>query len=246
MVTRIDHLVVIAGAQAAGKTTFIQDLLARRLPRQVATHLPVVGDGWRVHGAEDIAAIEESAARGTRLLLHYDLMRWLKFKGFARDPVLRFLEHAKQVTVVNLRPSAARLAKQHGVGHLRLAEGRETQRPVPGISPSWLFVRTVGHLPSKFREGLLRQDVVARRRAEFRATFQSRQWEIFQAYGRSDWIDQLHNDWKDHIRAVAAGRARILDLRPKIRWPRARFRWAVGRDITIVGADAAKTALKRI
>ena len=233
MVSRIGHLVLIAGAQAAGKTTFIQDLLSQRLPREVASLLPVPGDGWSVHGAEDIAAIERAGRRVEGLVLHYDLMRWLKFKGFARDPVLGLLRQAKQVTIVTLMPSAGRLAKHHGVRHLRLAAGQETHRPVPRFSASWLFLQTMCRMPAGLRNRIARGRMVAPYWERFQTTFKSRQWHIFEGYWRRGWIEEIHDHWADHV-GIEAIRATTLNLRPKKHWQNTRFKWVVDRTVPTV------------
>jgi hypothetical protein len=124
----IDRLLLIAGPSCSGKSTFIADLGAGRLPR-VARQLDLgagIGDGtgelggWQVLLARDLPRLAD--ARLERVILHYDFLQsWSprRIPIYAEEGSLRILRAAAEITLVTLWAPA-------GVLEGRIAARRKT------------------------------------------------------------------------------------------------------------------------
>lgn len=104
----IDHLVVVAGPPAVGKSLLIRRLLSDDLLRE-RLRVP--------KGAPDMAARSVTRRRPAAveaLILHYDLFRLLHqgIPAYEHDPSLALLEAAQGITFLTLRTSADRLRAQ--------------------------------------------------------------------------------------------------------------------------------------
>lgn len=124
----IDRLLLIAGPSCSGKSTFIADLGAGRLPR-IARQLDLgygTGDGtgelggWQILLARDLPRLAD--ARLERAILHYDFLQsWSprRIPIYAEEESLRILGAAAEITLVTLWAPA-------GVLEGRIAARRKT------------------------------------------------------------------------------------------------------------------------
>jgi hypothetical protein len=118
---RIDRLILVTGPSCAGKTTFIEDLSAGRLPR-IAEQLKL-GDpsSWQCVLARDLPRLEGSQL--AHVILHYDfLQRWSAGRApvHTEDTALRALAAAVgEMTSVTLWAAPEVL-------HRRISERRST------------------------------------------------------------------------------------------------------------------------
>lgn len=119
----LEHLVVVAGAPASGKSTFLSQLAQRRLQNDILALLPAEAEAWPQVLAMDYRdwlpplATPSSPGFVPRLVLHYDIFRMTRlFDGQydpAADPVLGVCGEAKTLTVVTVRPRDGRLIRQY-------------------------------------------------------------------------------------------------------------------------------------
>ena len=118
---RIDRLLLVAGPSCAGKSTFIEDLSAGRLP-QIAGQLELGNPAsWQCVLTRDLPRLE--GARLAQVILHYDfLQRWSTGRApiHAEDGALRALAAAAgEITSVTLWAPPEVL-------HRRISERRAT------------------------------------------------------------------------------------------------------------------------
>lgn len=104
----IDHLVVVAGPPAVGKSLLIRRLLSDDLLRE-RLRVP--------KGASGLAARSVTRRRPAAveaLILHYDLLRLLHqgIPAYEHDPSLALLDAAQGITFLTLRTSADQLRAQ--------------------------------------------------------------------------------------------------------------------------------------
>jgi hypothetical protein len=119
----IAHVLLVAGLRAAGKSTFLEQLMRAELPDEVAARIPAGAGSWPQYWAGYHLLWRPllwSRARRQRLrptgkeptfALHYDLMR-LPWAGL-EDPALAAARSARRLTIVTIRPPADRLLGQY-------------------------------------------------------------------------------------------------------------------------------------
>lgn len=126
---RIGHLVIVAGAQASGKSTFIDDWQAGRLPADCRAVLPEARR-WPVCNVKKIAALaSDPDGRHRRLIVQYDTMRRLQQPRSENDPVLAIVPSAKTVTIICLCPPPDELHRRLIARHANRIAGRDGRRP---------------------------------------------------------------------------------------------------------------------
>lgn len=105
------HLVVVAGTSGSGKSTFVDQLLARDLPDDINARLPAGIHGWPVVGASMKPILPDNT---DGFIFQYD-MNGRGIAGgrdFDDDPALSCLSLTQIVTVINLRPSTGLMIDQ--------------------------------------------------------------------------------------------------------------------------------------
>jgi hypothetical protein len=120
-VTRVGHLLIVAGPSGSGKSTFLANLASGELPDDMKANIPPGAQGWiQTNGRRLVRQARTGRYRQTTtdmpgIVMHYDIMRpyekgW--FDDYPDDPALKLLSMADQVTVIVLKPSVQRLTAQ--------------------------------------------------------------------------------------------------------------------------------------
>ena len=191
---RIRHLLVVAGAAGAGKTTFLDLLRAGKLPAELASELPPGASDWPQSSGSRIRgrtrARRDAAGRQVveGIALHYDIMRvWdTLVEDYSRDPALLALSLADVVTVVTIRPSDERLARQIG-----------QKPPDPGPIRSALKA-----LERRLRGALRPGQVPVYREAGSEA----RHAKLRALYGQPGFLDERYAAWERFVIGRFGGR----------------------------------------
>jgi hypothetical protein len=109
---KIDHLVIVAGPTASGKSVLLRELTAHRLPELHER----IGIG-NLHDWPQMTAgamLRQSDLKLERLILHYDFL-WpypSSIIGAAEWRALSLLEGARQISIITLWTQPPRLAEQ--------------------------------------------------------------------------------------------------------------------------------------
>lgn len=214
----IRHLLVVAGASGAGKSTFVELLTDGRLPDEVRSKLPSGSEKWkRLKGGEQhhwlSAVIEESKHREIPgLVLDYDLVRKVALRGnFDNDPALKILKLAKKVTVVNLRPSVECVVNQ--LIYRELGARGKKRRKI-GIRAAILFryaiVPFVRALPSSFVVRIKQRRIVS---LAWNAVYLPKNLtRKLSCYEKSGWLEELYERWQTFLRLVVSEEALIQQI----------------------------------
>ena len=117
----IKQLIVVAGPQAAGKSTFMRALTSGALSEELKRHLPPEAGLWAQTSDKMFLnhSPETHSSGGAPktllgLVFHYNMMRLYQFgiESFAVDPALEILGVAGEVVIVSILPPPARLIQQ--------------------------------------------------------------------------------------------------------------------------------------
>lgn len=210
----ICHLLVLAGASGAGKSTFLEQLAGGSLSRDVRDRIPAGAENWmRLQSSgykQWLPAITEAIRQKETpgIVLHYDMTRGAVLKGtYADDPVLGLLKMAQSITVITLAPASEQIAEQLlkrtlGSGtkpvmrmkRLLLAANRTVRRylrdAVLAISPA---------LPAGLTQRLKRSGSAVRA------------WQLLnkkgigkiRRYEQSGWLEGVYQDWDAYLDSLA-------------------------------------------
>lgn len=232
MIGVFGRLVVVAGAQAAGKSTFIRRWQGDRIPASIANVLPDGSADWPVILAKNVGDDAAPAAGEDRAILHYDLTRPLNGIDFEADRALALLCNARTVTVVLITPTARDLAKRMAVRHLRISAGKDSRLPAPLVSPhSWAMTQ-FSRLPHSLRRIALRSGVLNKNWIDFRSSFGRWHWLAFRSYLRRQRLAKMEADFLSYISHLIPADSCVLRVKPTLRWRTARIGWSVLRETT--------------
>ena len=202
----VDHLIIVAGPSGSGKTTFLRQLSASELPLEIRAELPVGAEKWPhfkvAKGWLDVVNEELKSKKLDGLVLHYDLTAKLRRRRFRLSRKLTgLLKLPKAITVVNITAPTERLISQ-------LAQNKFGARPSQSVTRMLLILRASGVIHAVAK--MLPNQLAARLR---RLKPSSRLWLMpdtklekqflkFGQYQQSGWLDDLHEQWRDSLRAA--------------------------------------------
>ncbi len=191
------HLIVVAGARGAGKTTFLWDLVKRRLPPEVRRLVPLKAPQWPQAEASDfdvwLPMIGVGSGEGGRienLVLHYDLVNY--FAGLHPEALLA-LEAADNLIAITIAPPLDRLTFQYAS---RTADFRSS-------------VLEEGEMPGRARNHVARSlltypEQPANMWRVLKHIDDSRK-RVLAHYSETGWLDELYRRWDEEIRRRFCG-----------------------------------------
>lgn len=131
---KIEHVLVISGPSAGGKSTLIDQLVTGQLDPSIADLLPPGAASWAHVDGNDILKREtplESALPDGEIIpgviVHYDFVHILRVgfgSDYSGDPVFRIFDMCDAVTFCDIRPAHERLF-QHFADRLREQQRRK-------------------------------------------------------------------------------------------------------------------------
>jgi hypothetical protein len=201
------HLLLVAGARGAGKSTFVEAVRTGRMDPAILARLPRNTALWPLVEAQHHAAwmpriTVDDQSRIQRLILHCDLVT---MGDASLEPALDALTLARKVTAVSIKPDIGRLAVQFSA---------RTSRRVAKIATGE-FVSMTG---PPDRAGQMQY--VERMRNI-----------VLELYSEPNWVDRLYADWNARVARLAAGASlRLIEVRPLEPGPSGEFRWVMRED----------------
>jgi hypothetical protein len=191
----IKHLILVAGPQAAGKSTFMGQLASGRLPEELMGHIPAGAANWVHTDAKrflDRTPETHSAAGLPKalpgLVFHYSLIRRgrLDIESFAGDPALEILRLADEVLIISIVPPPARLVRQFAERALE-EQAQKSKRPLRRLQR---LITGEGFSPMTTR--------------------QSRVFELYQSAG---WLERLYRDWEAYVETCRHTKKNVQAIR---------------------------------
>ena len=247
MIARFDRIVVVAGAQAAGKSTFIRRWQRNRIPASIANALPNGSADWPVVLAKNVGDAAAFASGDSRVILHYDLTRPLDGVDFEADPALGLLGYANKATVVLITPNATELAKRMAVRHLRMSAGKKFRRPAPLVSPGGWAMTQLSRMPHSLRRFALSSGVLSKKWLDFRSSFGQWHWQVFKYYLRRQPLAEMEADFLSCVSHVMPTDSCLIRLKPTLRWRSKGIGWRFDRQTNRPLVEAGATdSRKRI
>ena len=160
----VAHVLLVAGVRAAGKSTFLDQLMCSGLPEELAAHIPAGADRWPQYLAGYHLLWRPmlwSGARQHRLLrlvprrlrpaaddlsfaLHYDLTRFAQ--AGIKDPALAVVRSARRLTVVTVRAPPDQLIGQYERRRLQRLAGLDAGKRTPRTTALYLAEGWVDNL----------------------------------------------------------------------------------------------------
>lgn len=110
----ISHLLWVCGPGGGGKSTFLRQLAAGKLPAYIHDQLPAGCERWPQLTARNLHFMDiAQTTLPSHFAVHYSLTQSLRhFLSFENDPLLRIFKLASDLTIIHVKPSEDRLARQ--------------------------------------------------------------------------------------------------------------------------------------
>jgi hypothetical protein len=209
----IAHALIVAGPSGAGKSAFLRELAANRLPKDITSLLPADAHTWRevwCNRKEDWQPLidgDHGTAKVPGIAVHFDITtKWVFLReAFERDPFWEVVKQCDSATLINIRPSRARLLRQWVHAHL-------------GVRSIWMAYWKTGSasVAARLRIQLRRLRIRSRRRYPKPLRFLQRveralvsrlltyQTPFFNVYRSRRQFERMLHSWDDIIAAKLA------------------------------------------
>lgn len=119
---QIEHVLIVSGPSAGGKSTLIDQLSEGRLDTELMRFLPHAVAEWPLVDGNDLLkrdiALEEVLPKETKtkgVIVHYDFVHILRIgyaQDYLNDPIFKIFSYCGQITFCDIRPSPERLLEQ--------------------------------------------------------------------------------------------------------------------------------------
>lgn len=183
---QIDHLVVLAGPMASGKSILIKRIQNGGLP-EVGARLRVDDLAtWPYAAAHALAKLTTPRLR--RLILHYEFTRPYRrrAKTHERDEALGILEAAREVSFVTLWTPPPRLVQQHTA---------QIKKHSATGAARWAGPLVRRYVPERLLAGLARLPVVGRGVRWLMREPSKRVLDVLRVYHQPDKVVELYDRW---------------------------------------------------
>lgn len=206
----IEHLLIVSGPTASGKSTFLDNLRDESLPGHIVSLLDKDAHTWPQTSGKIVVRETLKTIHGKEIVpdkinglaLHYDILRPLSTRtvDYYRDPTLDVLRCAKNITVIILRNDPADLINQFNEGELTFVTVRHHAvllyvkkfvKILSGIIPKYIkrSVRSV----SSFENGISEISNVPQKKD---TRYHQRLLEKYKVPG---WLDVWYERWESYL-----------------------------------------------
>jgi hypothetical protein len=237
----IEHLMIVAGASGAGKSTFVSQFITGELAAAARAQLPAGAENWmqlRVGGFDDWLPALLLRAKQEQIpgvILDYDMVGRGILDGcdYADDPILHMTKIAKTITVVNIRPSVEKIIGQlikrenarvprhvDARGHIRAAAYvlRQIRGVLARFMPTGWALRV-----KKAAEEAVPAGAAVRVRGFFDSADQlsqrpnpekrrQRLRRKVSRYESSGWLEGIYKQWEDYLKSLERDGASIRQI----------------------------------
>ena len=207
---QIEHLLIVSGPTASGKSTFLDNLRDRTLPGHILSLLDKDAHTWPQTSGKIVVRKTLTTITGEKispdeiggLTLHYDILRPLSTHtvDYYRDPTLDILQCAKNITVIILRNDPADLINQFNAGeltdvavrhHAVLLRVKKFVKTLSGIIPT--FIKCSVRSVSSFENGLNEISNIPQIKD---TRYHQRLLEKYKVPG---WLDAWYERWESYL-----------------------------------------------
>lgn len=215
----------MAGASGTGKSTFLRQMRAGNIPREVMAKLPAGAQKWLHLKAGEHSRWLHIIAKSSRrtipgVILHYELTRRAVLDGKYRDdPALRLLKMAEKITIINFRAPAERLVSQ--LAHKEF--GAQTNKAATWARLKWKFslliramiIAVVNAVPRNWILQLKRASIIARvvhlinSRKVPRVEDALVKIKLYEQFG---WLDRIYDRWQSCLQSLKVEGADIEQI----------------------------------
>jgi hypothetical protein len=216
----IGHLLVAAAPSGAGKSTFIDHLLASKLTDEIQAKLPANVKQWpRIkHGQYQSwqnSVLATEAVSG--IILEYDMSSIRAREGFRNDPALTLMLRAQKITIVNLYCLPEQLIQQVAYRET----GAQSGRSIKWKKYAWAagyFVRAAAFAPLRFLTRVLPRRTLdqLKQRPIVVAIWSRLRWKglyvKIRRYEQVGWLSDLYDRWQEYLQFVAGEGAIVKQL----------------------------------
>ena len=195
----IETMVVVSGPSAAGKSTFIRQLMNGTLAADILATIPDQAGNWPLVDGNDIMKQQKSATdvlpKGgiiPGIVVHYDFVHILRinFAGTYRDdPFYELFDLSKRIVICDIRPTRSRLVDQF---EQRLAQQKKRR----------------GLLKNSFR-ALIHNPMRSLKNRLSGVSHENKQ----ELYNSEQWLDECYARWDEFLKHEVNNRSEVQEVR---------------------------------
>jgi hypothetical protein len=223
----IEHVLVVAGLSGSGKSTFVTQLAAGKLSRDIASRLPTGVETWMVLRASnrDHWSPLMGQANEQLVILEYDMANRSMLENPHITPdaeIATLLRDAKELTIINLRPTLEVIVEQLAA---RKPLANERLRKLQAVLIRWqseLFqtiLNVASATPRPIRERI--KTILKKRKRSLREQSREVQSDLDAyetldlkevRYNQSEWLRRIYAAWDQWIDELAQNGATVNEV----------------------------------